>query len=486
MLVCKYPKQHDRLFDLKESRDDTLRTEFEKIGKWLNSGFGGKQKTRPLPILKDADLTTMTQSERQELYQFWLRAVREPIKNGIMKLLETYHETKLDRDWVREGPSLRNLQLADIVGVPITGIAKRRTLLERVGFRVMLVEEASEMLEAHMLAALLPSLDHLIMIDDHKQLRPKIQSYNLQSTRSNAKNHALDISMFERFVEPPPRTGIILPYTITLDTQRRMHPVIADLTRLADYPFLRDSDNVLSFPNVAGMKERLFWFHHEHSEANVKDRRFGEVSHYNDFEAEMVLGLARHLARQPEYSKAGVTILTPYRGQLQKILLRIPTAMKIRYPDLRIEQSTSSKDSDDISGSVPLSQRRLASEGPAIGEIKLSTIDNFQGEEETIVIISLVRSNPQRDCGFLRSSNRINVMLSRARHGLYIVGNSETYGNVPMWAGVISLLKSRGQFGNKLDILCRHNPKTHHSISGPEDFCRCTGYCGTNPKRSRE
>ncbi|KAJ5797072.1 uncharacterized protein N7518_005612 [Penicillium psychrosexuale] len=38
--------------------------------------------------------------------------------------------------------------------------------------------------------------------------------------------------------------------------------------------------------------------------------------------------------------------------------------------------------------------------------------------------------------GFLRTENCINVLLSRAQHGMYLIGNSETYLNVPMWAEV--------------------------------------------------
>ena len=44
---------------------------------------------------------------------------------------------------------------------------------------VILVEEAGEVLEAHVLAALTPATKQLIMIGDHLQLRPKVESYNL-------------------------------------------------------------------------------------------------------------------------------------------------------------------------------------------------------------------------------------------------------------------------------------------------------------------
>lgn len=80
--------------------------------------------------------------------------------------------------------------------------------------------------------------------------------------------------------------------------------------------------------------------------------------------------------------------------------------------------------------------------------IKSSSVDRFQGMERNIVIVSLVRSNciaekanqapdyriykkygykAQKDLGFAKSPNRLNVALSRAKRLLIIVGNSKLY-----------------------------------------------------------
>jgi superfamily I DNA and/or RNA helicase len=58
-------------------------------------------------------------------------------------------------------------------------------------------------------------------------------------------------------------------------------------------------------------------------------------------------------------------------------------------------------------------------------ELKVTSVDNFQGEENDIVIISLVRSNKENDIGFLRDEHRLNVALSRALLGMYVFGNFE-------------------------------------------------------------
>ena len=59
------------------------------------------------------------------------------------------------------------------------------------------------------------------------------------------------------------------------------------------------------------------------------------------------------------------------------------------------------------------------------------TVDKYQGEENKIVLLSLVRSNgtqgeirqPGNPLGFLNKDNRMCVALSRAKHGLYAIGN---------------------------------------------------------------
>ena len=56
--------------------------------------------------------------------------------------------------------------------------------------------------------------------------------------------------------------------------------------------------------------------------------------------------------------------------------------------------------------------------------VKVTTVDNYQGEENDIIILSCVRSNAQNKIGFLAETNRINVALSRARLGLYVFGNA--------------------------------------------------------------
>lgn len=49
--------------------------------------------------------------------------------------------------------------------------------------------------------------------------------------------------------------------------------------------------------------------------------------------------------------------------------------------------------------------------------MRITVVDNFQGEESDIILLSLVRSNAEDVVGFLKTENRVCVALSRARHG---------------------------------------------------------------------
>lgn len=52
-----------------------------------------------------------------------------------------------------------------------------------------------------------------------------------------------------------------------------------------------------------------------------------------------------------------------------------------------------------------------------LSNVKITVVDNYQGEESKIILLSLVRNNDRDEIGFLKTENRICVMLSRAREG---------------------------------------------------------------------
>lgn len=71
-------------------------------------------------------------------------------------------------------------------------------------------------------------------------------------------------------------------------------------------------------------------------------------------------------------------------------------------------------------------------------ELRISTIDSFQGQEMETIILSLVRSNSENQIGFLKDYRRLNVALTRAKEKLIVIGDSVTLGTDPFFAAFIA------------------------------------------------
>ncbi len=76
---------------------------------------------------------------------------------------------------------------------------------------------------------------------------------------------------------------------------------------------------------------------------------------------------------------------------------------------------------------------------PVLASISLdiNTIDAFQGQERDVIYLSLVRSNPKGDIGFLADYRRMNVAMTRARKLLVMVGDSATIGKDPFYRDLL-------------------------------------------------
>jgi hypothetical protein len=102
--------------------------------------------------------------------------------------------------------------------------------------------------------------------------------------------------------------------------------------------------------------------------------------------------------------------------------------------------------------------------------------DNYQGEESDIIIASLTRSNPQNTIGFMASPERVNVLLSRARDALIMIGNAHTFQNSrhgkDTWMRLFSMLRQYGHIYDGLPIRCERHPNREALVTCPEDFER--------------
>ena len=257
---------------------------------------------------------------------------------------------------------------------------------------------------------------------DHQQLRPTTTVFRL------AKDYFLDVSFFERLI----RNGM-KPCVLAL--QHRMRPEVARLIVPAIYPSLENHPSVLEYPDILGIESNVFFL--SHTEMEVAD---GEgKSHLNPYEADVALALARHLIMQG-YSPGQITILTTYSGQL-------------------------------------LHMRKLRKQQSSLLPVRISVVDNFQGEENDIIILSLVRSNPDESIGFLRIENRICVALSRAKKGFYMIGNMDNLqGKSKLWDKISRILTDHNQLGSHLSLHCDvhrvSTPVRHVTEFPPEGGCK--------------
>ena len=104
----------------------------------------------------------------------------------------------------------------------------------------------------------------------------------------------------------------------------------------------------------------------------------------------------------------------------------------------------------------------------------INKIDNYQGEESDIVLVSMTRSNKSHDIGFMAAPERLNVLLSRARNGLIMIGNSDTFMNARkgsmVWRKLFDHLKQNDHIYEGFPVKCEKHPDRTDSLSCAEDF----------------
>ncbi|KAK3574831.1 hypothetical protein QTP86_018421, partial [Hemibagrus guttatus] len=306
-------------------------------------------------------------NDRWRLYRLWVLRYQIDLRRKALEAEQHYQDAAERLAEIRRREDLCVLKHAKVIGMTTTGAAKYRQVLQELKPRLVIVEEAAEVLEAHVITTLSRDCQHLILIGDHQQLRPSATVYEL------AKNFNLEVSMFERLVK------VGFPF-VRLNYQHRMRPDIACLLTPHIYSELENHASVLAYENIKGVLTNLFFLDHKSHEEEIRDGR----SHQNLHEAHFVVDLCRYLLRQ-EYQPSQITILTTYTGQLYCLRKLMPSA--------------------EFSG------------------VKVHVVDKYQGEENDIVILSLVRSNQEGRVGFLQIPNRVCVALSRAKKGLYCIGN---------------------------------------------------------------
>lgn len=437
------PESHKEIFgphrgDFSEYQPNTA----DAVQEWLLDG-GSVDATLP--------------SERKSQHQEWLNAMRDRIILELTRSYEEFEAIRSELPQFHDNGRRQILQDAQIVAVTTTELAKHPELLHPIQAKVIVCDDAGEFLESQILTAILPSTEHIILIGDHNQLRPKVQTQKLQHTHPEGALNPLDVSLFERLLD------LAYPLSI-LPLQRRMRPSIAWLNRLVRDTAFGNDDLVMTFPEVAGMERPLFWLNHRHTASSAGSTEDEEFS-LDEFEIEMVITILNHLVRQGTYSKHDIAVITPSMSQLRQLLRRIETE----------DYFTARVDDFDLEGLWEIIPKKHAGSGGyndsvSLMSVKFTTLGSFRGQEAKVVIIPLGRCTSQRALQSMRASNRIDVLMSRAQHGCYMVGDSDTYKEDPVWRRIIETLEAGGNLGDSLELRCPRHPSEIIRVSGPGEF----------------
>merc|ERR1719162_2352103 len=151
------------------------------------------------------------------------------------------------------------------------------------------------------------------------------------------------------------------------------------------------------------------------------------------------------ILEEGELTSSQICVLTPYSKQVSLIRSTLEDESLLRrYRNRNMNQINE----DDISTGV--SNTLTSSEAMAtvrsINDVRVGTVDSFQGQETEVVIFSAVRSNNFSELGFLRDPRRLCVALTRARRGLVILGDSKVLKSCRHWRSLIESCENRNCF----------------------------------------
>ncbi|KAH0269538.1 P-loop containing nucleoside triphosphate hydrolase protein, partial [Aureobasidium melanogenum] len=473
------------------TEDGTIGSRHYLLQRWIEGKDPGVFPEKK----KYTDVWCLSLQQRKVLVSNWRGTISHKALPAFLEMAE-HHDDLLGQARNANGQvSEQIIRSKRIIACTTSGAAKYpQVLSEAPG--IIIVEEAGQVLESHIVTALNPTAKQLIMIGDHKQLRPFV-NYDLSVEKGDG--YDLNRSMFERLVLKG------YPHQV-LAQQHRMRPEISGLVRQLTYPDLIDAPKTQNRPDLRGFSDNVIFVNHNHPEDTVSEDPTVinvRTSKRNTYEAEMAFKTVKYLLQQ-NYNASNIVVLTPYLGQLKKLqevfgrgevetvlsdfdiknmekngliedvsevkgasaesvegtpsattgLTKPPASAHISIlPSAELETKAAvaqdpTSDEPLATTTTSITMKSFSEASPQKPKIQISTIDNYQGQESDIVVASLVRSNPDHDIGFLSSPERLNVLLSRARNALILFGNTETLRSAhtgkETWTKLFSLLEEGG------------------------------------------
>ena len=297
----------------------------------------------------------------------------------ILKKKEEYgilknDDLKIYKD-VIENIQINILSNCDIVLSTINNSADSR--IKDYDFPIVIIDEATQGLEPDCLLPLIHHAQMVVLIGDEKQLGPTVISTQLEPS-------GIGVSLFERLVCYYGGSNFIS----ILKEQYRMHEFLYKFSNKFFYnneiSSAKSIDNLdinimNSFP-WPNKSIPSFFYNYDFPEKTEN------CSYYNTKEIFLISQIVYRLTKAGVFPE-NIGIITPYNAQKYRLINKFEEE---KFLDLRIE-----------------------------------SVDGFQGMEKDFIILSTVRNNIRGDIGFLDSPQRINVALTRAKKGLIILGNYE-------------------------------------------------------------
>jgi superfamily I DNA and/or RNA helicase len=287
------------------------------------------------------------------------------------------------------------LNTATVLCVTLTGIDDE--ILGRRSFDLAVIDEACQCTEPACWVPL-PRCRRVVLAGDHCQLPPTVLSQE-----AAAQGYA--VSLLERLV------GLYGPaVTRRLRVQYRMHEAIAAFSAAEFYEGDLEAD-----PSVRGHL--------------LRDLPGVPASPLTEMPVEFLDTAGAGYEEQVEPD--GESPLNPEEGAL--VVRKVQALL------------ASGVAAGDIAVIAPYAaQVRLLRERLRIAGLEIDSVDGFQGREKEAVVLSLVRSNPEGEIGFLADVRRMNVALTRARRKLLVIGDSATLAAHPFYASLLDYFDSLG------------------------------------------
>ncbi|MCK6462807.1 MAG: AAA domain-containing protein [Candidatus Pacebacteria bacterium] len=311
----------------------------------------------------------------------------------------------------------------------VTSNSKALANLDQKDFDWVIIEEAAKAMPTDLLICL-SSGRRFVLVGDHRQLPPyRYEDYKRGMEKflhpdSEVKN---ELKYLEELDEPELKsfaqtcinqmTIFANLYTIyerygaakALKTQYRMHPKIRQLVGECFYPTynlndgIKHSDRIHKLTSPKEIKGKpIIWYDIPRKQENM-ERRVEGGGFYNPVEVKLISNILNLMAVEISCKeKYTLAILSPYKAQVHALKKTITPI----WDNLKL--------------------------APFIfGIAEFATVDSFQGREADIVIISFVRNNPNTSLllslGFCSSEERLNVLFSRTKRLLIIVGCRELF-----------------------------------------------------------